>query len=129
MTKALPDYMMVSETDGALYDTRDDGWSKRPPLRANYRRGHRKIKSIADLKAALRAGCYTSLGCYPLYFIASDGAALSFDAVKAEIAQVMAAVRDKSRDGWRVVACDINYENSDLYCAHTGEKIESAYGE
>ena len=129
MTKALPDYMMVSETDGALYDTRDDGWSKRPPLRANYRRGHRKIKSIADLKAALRAGCYTSLGCYPLYFIASDGEALSFDAVKVEIVQVMAAIRDKSHGGWRVVACDINYEDSDLYCAHTGEKIESAYGD
>ena len=28
-----------------------------------------------------------------------------------------------------VVACEVNYEDTELYADHTGEKIESAYGE
>jgi hypothetical protein len=38
-------------------------------------------------------------------------------------------VRHKVNDGWRVVACDTNWEDGELYCDHSGERIESAYAE
>jgi len=87
------------------------------------------VKTTKDLKTALRNGQWVWPGGYPLYFITSDGAALSFDAVRSEYRQVINAVRHRLNDGWRVVAVDINYEDSDLYCDHTGQRIESAYGD
>ena len=82
-----------------------------------------------DLKNALRAGPYAWPGGYPCYFITSDGAALSFDAVRQEIRQVIWSMRHGVNDGWRVVAVDVNWEDPDLTCEHTGKPIPSAYGE
>lgn len=82
-----------------------------------------------ELKQALRDGPYAWPGGYPKYFVTSDGEALSFAAVRAEFRQVMNAVRHRLNDGWRVISVDINWENPELYCAHTGERIESAYAE
>ena len=127
---ALPSHLFVSSTDGALYDTRPAGWSALPPLRPVYSRHVRQLDAAADVKAALRAGAYAWPGGYPLYFITNDGEALSFDAVRAELRQVLAAMADtRDRSGWRVVAVDVNYEDSDLICAHTGETIPPAYGD
>lgn len=98
-------------------------------LRENYCRQHRDINTVADLKATIRAGKYTSVGGYPCYFVTSDGAALSFEAVEEEFAQVAYAVRHKSNDGWRVIHCGINYNFRELRCSHTNEPIESAYCE
>lgn len=85
------------------------------------------IKSISEFRRAYRNGPYAWPGGYPLYFITSDGAALSFKAVKENKRQILEAIRDKDRSGWRIVAIEINYEDQDLYCDHTGELIESAY--
>ena len=82
-----------------------------------------------DLKNALRAGPYAWPGGYPLFFITSDGAALSFDAVRQEIRQVIWSIRHGVNDGWRVVAVDVNWEDPDLTCEHTGKRIESAYAD
>jgi len=82
-----------------------------------------------ELKDALRAGPYTQLGCYPRYFLADDGEALSFAAVRREFRQVLWAMRQRQNNGWRVVAVCINYEDADLTCAHTGERIPSAYAD
>jgi len=98
-------------------------------LRENYAIHHRDINSVADLKATLRAGPYAWPGGYPLYFITSDGGALSFDSVRAELCQVIYSIRHQIDDGWRVVGCDANYEDTDLYCDHSGERIESAHEE
>jgi len=87
------------------------------------------INSISDFRAAYRNGPYAWPGGYPLFFITSDGGALSFAAVRQERRQILEAIRDHSRDGWRVVAVEINYEDSFLTCDHTGEWIESAYGD
>jgi len=119
-------HLFKSDIDGSLYDTRADGWSGEPPLRANYCRHHREIETVADLKATLRAGQWTGIGCYPLYFITSDGEALSFDAVRQGLHQVIASIKNRSSDGWRVVALDINYEG-EIWCAHTEERIPAAY--
>ena len=123
----LPEHLFVS-SDGALHDTRRPDWS-RHPLRAGYKWTHGTIETTIQLRATLRAGPYAWPGGYPLFFLTSDGEALSFETVRAEYAQVSRAVRDKSNDGWRVVGCTINYEDAELTCAHSGNRIESAYGE
>mgnify|MGYP003342289360 FL=1 len=86
--------------------------------------------SDLDLKAVLRNGAYAWPGGYPLYFITNDGAALSFSTVLDELPRIMAAIKDRhDRSGWKVVGVDVNWEDDELYDDHTGEKIESAYGD
>lgn len=77
------------------------------------------------LRAALRAGKCTWPGGHPYYFIASDGATLSFEAVCDNLHGVVEAMKRKIDNGWRVVAVVVNYGNPELYCAHTNERIES----
>jgi hypothetical protein len=88
-----------------------------------------QINNSRDLKNALRHGPYTQLGGYPTYFITDDGEAMSYKAVRENYKLVLRAVREQNNDGWRVIYMDVNWGEYDLYCAHTGEKIESAYGE
>lgn len=125
----LPDHLFVSSCDGALHDTRIADWHKLPPLRANYMYTRARIRSAADLKATLRAGAYAWPGGYPLYFLTSDGGALSFATVRDNLARVLDSIATGTNDGWRVVACEINWENADLMDDHTGEPIEAAYGD
>ncbi len=120
--------MFVSSSDGNMYDTRKKDWSTEPPTRTNFKRTHRNIDSVADLKATLRNGEHAWPGGYPMYFITSDGEALSFTTVRKEFQRIASSIRDKANDGWRVVGCDINYEDNDLVDSHTGEPIESAHG-
>lgn len=117
----LPSHLHAFE--GSLWDNRTN-----TVLRANYNKGHRNIKSCADLKSCLRNGAYTDLGGYPLYFVTSDGAALSFDAVRDNLVSVYDSIQNKIDDGWRVIGCDINYEDTELVCDHTGKPIPFAYG-
>lgn len=72
---------------------------------------------------------YAWPGGYPRYFITSDGAALSYKAAQENAEVIRDAIRVKDNGGWRVVAVDVNWEDTELYCDHTGEKIESAYGD
>jgi hypothetical protein len=88
-----------------------------------------QISTVKELMQSLREGKHTSCGGYPKYWICDDGAALSYEAVIEEIWLVAMAVRDKHRNGWRVVGVDINWEDPNLYCAHTGKRIPSAYTE
>lgn len=81
------------------------------------------------VKAALRQGPFAWPGGYPCFFITSDGATLSFEAVRENFRSVIYSIRHRSNDGWRVVAVDVNWEDPDLYCDHTGKRIESAYAE
>lgn len=85
------------------------------------------INNSADLKAALRQGQYAWPGGYPCYFIADDGEALSFEAVRENYKLVLRAVREQNDGGWLVIAVDVNWDDKYLYCAHTNERIPSAY--
>lgn len=123
----LASHLFVSSCDGALHDTRQQDWTSHP-IRAIYSRTFSRINSTLELRATLRAGAYAWPGGYPMFFITSDGAALSFDTVRAEYAQVSRAIREGSRDGWRVIGCDVNWENAELTCEHSGLPIQSAYG-
>jgi hypothetical protein len=68
---------------------------------------------------------YTSVGCYPRFAFARDGAVICPKCCREEISSIMVA--DNS-DGWLLVGDEINYEGL-LYCDHCSEKIPSAYGE
>lgn len=98
-------------------------------IRAGYKRTHAEIKTTAQLKATLRAGQYAWPGGYPMYFLTSDGGALSFDTVRAELHNVLYSISRGITDGWLVVSCDVNWEDSNLCDDHTGERIKSAYGD
>ena len=87
-----------------------------------------------EFKQALRDGEWAWPGGYPKYFLMSDGEPLSFRAAKEEFGLIVGAIIDartnpNESSGWRVVAVDINWEDSDMLCAHTGDKIQSAYGD
>lgn len=116
-------------SDGNLYDTRDSSWSKAAPLRANYCQTHSTIRSVSDFKATLRNGAYAWPGGYPMYLICDDGGALCFKCARKEARNIFESIANRARDGWRVVATDINYEDSELFCDHCSDQIESAYGE
>ena len=88
-----------------------------------------KIENTKKLHEVLKSGPYAWPGGYPLFFITSDGAALSFEAVNQEIESVQDSIETECNDGWQVVAVDVNWEDENLLCDHTGEKIQSAYGE
>lgn len=97
----------------------------------NYPKGNdMNIKYVWDLNKAIEQGKFAWPGGYPIYFICADGEALSFDAV-VENAELVrdAIIQHDTHSGWCVVASDINWEDNELYCAHTNERIESAYGE
>lgn len=90
-----------------------------------------KIETIKDLKKALRdyPGGYAWPGGYQCYFVTNDGEALSFETVKAELKLIMGAVRDQDHSGWQVIGLDVNWEDPSLFCAHSSERIPSAYAE
>lgn len=125
----MQSYLFTSSGDGALYDTRAADWSRAAPLRANFNCHHSRIESAADLKATLRAGAYAWPGGYPLYFVTSDGAALSFESVRKELRSVLWSIKNRVSDGWQVVACETNWEDSELVCDHSGARIPAAYGD
>lgn len=89
----------------------------------------------AEFIAALESGPYAWPGGYPLYFIMADGEALSFGAAKAEQKRIVEEMLlDNAGVGfldrqWIPVACEINWEDTALYCADTNERIPSAYGD
>lgn len=83
-----------------------------------------------QLCGQLRAGEYAWPGGYPVYFICADGDPISFKAVRDNLRYVLLAMRDRSFDqSWRIIGAGINWEDPYLFCAHTGERIESAYAE
>ena len=88
------------------------------------------MMTIRQIKDALRAGQYAWPGGYPCFFIASDGEALSFSAVRSQLREVFWAAQNGRRgDQWGLEGVAINYEDANLYCAHTNKRIESAYAE
>jgi len=87
------------------------------------------IRSISDFRAAVRVGRYAWPGGYPLYFVCDDGAALCCDCVANNRRQILDSIAHNRRDGWRVVAQDVNWEDDLLLCDNCSDHIESAYGE
>ena len=81
------------------------------------------------IKQAIRDK-YAWPGGYPLFIVMSDGEAMSIDAARKNYKLICAAyVAKDNRSGWYAIAPDINWEDTDLYCCDSGNRIESAYGE
>lgn len=85
--------------------------------------------TLRDVKRAIRDGGYAWPGGYPLYVVMDDGEALSVAAARENWRKIVHETLHGLRGGWRAVGVDINWEDAELYCAHTGERIESAYGD
>lgn len=88
-----------------------------------------RINSISDFRKAVRNGPYAWPGGYPLFFVTSDGAVLSFSSARYNRRHVLQSIASNANDGWRVVGVEANWEDPDLRCDATGERIPSAYAE
>lgn len=99
-------------------------------VREVYQYTYQRIRNSQQMRATLRNGGYAWPGGYPLYMILQDGCAMCVDCARKEYKQVARARRYwNNDDSFGIVACDVNYENNDLYCDHCNKQIESAYGE
>jgi len=117
----LPDYF--HEFQGELFDTRRDNWTAQP-VRRNYARHSRDIKTGADLRACLRAGDYAFPGGYSIVYFTSDGAALCPSCVREELENVIDSIRTKCNDGWRVQYCDATCNMDEAPdCEHCNKEI------
>lgn len=97
------------------------------------------ITTAKEFIAALRSGPYTSHGSYPVYFITKDGGSLSYKSARENALLIARSIRDGydaqydspdyCNDQWWVIATEINWENNNLYCDHSNERIKSAYAE
>lgn len=85
--------------------------------------------TVDKFKADLESGEFAFPGGYPTYFITDDGDCLSYDSAKENAEQIIDAIQNKDRSGWRVVGRDVNWEDPELYCADSGKRIPSAYAE
>lgn len=65
------------------------------------------------------------MGGYPVYYVTADGSVLSAEAVEDNL-EDCCNPEDK---GFYVTGHAVNWEDPDLTCDVTGERIESAYAE
>lgn len=98
-------------------------------LREKYSYTFSKINNRHELRATIRAGGYVWPGGYPAFLIFADGEACCFDCAKKEYARIARDMHEGYDASFKIVACDVNYEDAALTCAHCGKQIESAYGE
>ena len=83
---------------------------------------------VRRFMAQLADGPFTFPGSHPVFFVTADGGCLSFASAWAERAEIYRALANGDRrGGWYVEASDINWESEDLYCGHSGSRIEAAY--
>ena len=68
---------------------------------------------------------FTDLGGYPTYYITQDCGVLCAKCVNGNLE----LCKDSNDAQWYVTHTDVNWESTDLNCAHCSENIESAYGD
>lgn len=122
LTKSGKEFMVTG--DGSLYDTSDKMPSNHVLIRENYCYHRLEFETLNDVKASLRAGEFAWPGGYRLAFITSDGAILSFGAVKDEWHGVVWDWINDASTGWRVIGL-VNVDDMEdiVYCDHTNELL------
>lgn len=86
------------------------------------------IRNVFDFNKALSVGPWAWPGGYPHYFVLADGEALSFEAAKQNAGLIRDAVIAKDmHSDWAVTSMQVNWEDPQLFCAHTEARIECAY--
>jgi hypothetical protein len=94
-------------------------------VRKDVARPYRQIDSINKLKSSLRAGEYTSVGCYRLFFYTDDGSVLSFDSVLDNLQEIFYSMRNDMKDGWSIVGMgSVEEIDEDVYCDHSGDLLK-----
>lgn len=88
-----------------------------------------KIHRVDQFNLALSIGPWAWPGGYPHYFLLADGEALAFEVARENASLIRDAIIANDQSDWQVVGMEVNWENNDLYCAHSEVQIESAYGE
>ncbi len=106
-----PERFSLSESDGHLY--RNDNWSA--PLRKNVMKWHPQIRTVAELKATIRAAD-RAFGGTDLVMFTDDGGTLCSECVKKELSRIMDAIRDKSSNGWRVTSASMDNDLDPCSC-------------
>jgi hypothetical protein len=80
---------------------------------------------LRSVKLALREPSTVSA-----FVVMHDGEALSLAAARENWPQICwATITRDGSSGWRAEAVDVNWEDPNLLCAHTGEPIPATYGE
>lgn len=77
----------------------------------------------ATIAADIAANPLAWPGLYPRYAITDDGGIICPSCCKSELALI---TESTPRDGWHVVAEDVNYEHQ-LWCSNCASRIPAAY--
>lgn len=78
---------------------------------------------VANINYGFNSGGYEKYQ----YFICADGGVLGINTVMLNINKI--DFNDPDDSQWYIVGVDVNYENDNLTDDHTGEYLESVYGE
>ena len=70
---------------------------------------------------------YAWPGGYPVFYLVADNGVLCADCANGT--NDSDASEDTDDTQWKLVACDVNWEDESLYCDYCSAQIESAYGE
>jgi hypothetical protein len=80
-----------------------------------------KLAAVADLVCAGKRRAYTDVGCYPVFYLVTDG--------REEHIYCPWCCEETTDDDLTIVGAQPNWEDPDLECAECGSRIESAYAE
>ena len=109
--------------EGDCYKIEDQPFGNLP-VRKDVAKHYRQIDSINKLKSCLRAGEYTSVGMYRLFFITNDGACLSFSSVLDNLQEIYYSMMNDINDGWKIIGLSSVEEcEEEVYCDHSNELI------
>lgn len=105
--------LFLSE-NGDLYT--NENWHV---VRESYQKTFSRIDTNLKLRATIRAGSVAWHGCYPMFLYFADGDACCFKCARAEYK----IFRNE------ITGAAVNWEDTEMYCSHCNNKIDSAYGE
>lgn len=86
------------------------------------------MSKVNEFKAFIDAP-FAWPGGYTKHMVCADGAALCHKCAKANADQITEATATTTDDQWRFIGVAINWEDTDLYCAHCNVHIEPEYGD
>lgn len=109
--------LFTSEVDGHMYRL---GHSA--PFRKNVARWRPNIRTVADLKATMRAAGM-AYGGTQLVLHMDDGADICSKCARSEFRSIAEAVRDKDNNGWRALSASMDNDIEQSECAHCGAEL------
>ena len=69
---------------------------------------------------------YAWPGGYPLYYLSKDNSVLCPSCLNNHFDE---SLEEEDNPEWFIVAYEINWESTDLYCEHCNQLISPAYGD